>query len=58
VAESKLVALFRELVNHSGFAELRIEIRTLRQGEKREVLLSAGRQYRFIIKPVPKEKPN
>jgi len=50
-AESKLMALFRELVNHSGFGELKVYVKILRKGKK-EVLISSGKEYRFILKPV------
>jgi len=54
--ESKLVTLFREIVNHSGFGELKVHVKILRKGKK-EVLLSSGKEYRFILKPIlDKEK--
>jgi hypothetical protein len=57
LAEAKLVSLFRELVNHSGFGELKVEIRILKNGDK-AVVLSAGRQFRIVLKPFPKGKDN
>ena len=47
--ESKLVLLFRELIDHPGFGELRVEVKILKKGSK-EVVLSSGKQYRFILK--------
>ncbi|MFH0887956.1 MAG: hypothetical protein V1871_01960 [Planctomycetota bacterium] len=50
MVESKLITLFRELINHPGFGELRVDVKILRKGKK-EVVLSSGKQYRFILKP-------
>ncbi len=47
-AEAKLVALFRELVNHSGFGEIKVEVRIMKDARK-EVILSFGKQYRFVL---------
>lgn len=46
--KSRLSALYDELVSHDGFAEMRVEIRLLKRGQK-EVILHCGRQYRFVI---------
>lgn len=46
--KSRLAALYDELMTHDGFAEMRVEIRLLKQGQK-EVILHCGRQYRFVI---------
>jgi hypothetical protein len=45
---SKLEALYREAFAHDGFAEIRVEIRILRRGQK-EVILYCGKQYRFVV---------
>lgn len=45
---TKLSELYREAFAHDGFAELRVEIRILRRGQK-EVILHCGKQYRFIV---------
>lgn len=45
---SRLSALYDELITHDGFAEMRVEIRLLKRGQK-EVILHCGRQYRFVI---------
>jgi hypothetical protein len=50
LAENKLIALFRELIAHPGFGELRADIKILRKGQK-EVVVSCGKQYRFVLKP-------
>jgi hypothetical protein len=45
---SKLNELYREAFAHDGFAEIRVEIRILRRGQK-EVILHCGKQYRFVV---------
>ena len=45
---SKLDEIYREAFAHDGFAEIRIELRILRRGQK-EVILHYGRQYRFMV---------
>lgn len=44
----RLVGLYEEAFAHEGFAEIRIEIRILKRGQK-EVILHCGKQYRFIV---------
>ncbi len=46
--KSCLSALYDELITHDGFAEMRVEIRLLKRGQK-EVILHCGRQFRFVI---------
>ncbi|MBI4834812.1 MAG: hypothetical protein HY811_08355 [Planctomycetes bacterium] len=48
-AQAKLDALFRELVDYPGFGELHVDVKTLKKGDK-EVVLSSGKQYRFVLK--------
>lgn len=45
---AKLNELYREAFAHDGFAELKVEFRILRRGQK-EVILHCGKQYRFVI---------
>ena len=47
-AETKLISLFRELVDYTGFGELKVDVSTLRNGKK-EVILSSGKKYRFVL---------
>jgi hypothetical protein len=49
---SKLNELYREAFAHDGFAEIKVEIRILRRGQK-EVILHCGKQYRFVVDCVP-----
>ena len=44
----QILTLFEDALNHDGHAELRIDIRFLRRGQK-EVVLHAGKQYRFVL---------
>lgn len=46
--KSRLCKLYDDLIAHDGFAELRVEIRLLKRGQK-EVILHCGRQYRFVV---------
>lgn len=45
---AKLNELYREAFAHDGFAELKVEFRILRRGQK-EVILHCGKQYRYVI---------
>lgn len=49
---AKLNDLYREAFLHDGFAELKVEIRILRRGQK-EVILHCGKQYRYVIDYAP-----
>ncbi|MDR1229191.1 MAG: hypothetical protein LBK55_09300 [Azoarcus sp.] len=50
---SKLEELYREAFAHDGYAEIRVELRILRRGQK-EVILHCGKQYRFVVDyPLP-----
>lgn len=51
---SRLTALYREAFAHDGFAEIRVEIRILRRGQK-EVILHCGKQYRYVVDYTPQE---
>ncbi len=44
----KLVELYGDAFQHDGFAEIRVELRILRRGQK-EVILHCGKQYRFVV---------
>jgi hypothetical protein len=50
MAESKLIALFREMVEHNDSSELRVEVKPLKKGRKNVVVYS-GKRYHFILKP-------
>ena len=46
--KSRLSAFYDDLMTHDGFAEMRVEIRLLKRGQK-EVIIHCGRQYRFVV---------
>ena len=45
---AKLSDLYREAFAHDGFAELEVEMRILRRGQK-EVILHCSKQYRYVV---------
>jgi hypothetical protein len=51
LVQDKLITLFREILAHPGFGELRVDVKILRK-EQKEVVFSCGKQYRFVLKPV------
>ncbi|MBS3965275.1 MAG: hypothetical protein KGZ80_12450 [Methylomonas sp.] len=44
----QLQTLFDDLLNHPGYADLKLEMRLLKRGQK-EVILYCGKQYRYVI---------
>lgn len=48
VVMNKLIELYEDAFSHDGFAELKVEIRLLRRGQK-EVIVSCGKQHRFVV---------
>jgi hypothetical protein len=46
--KSSLCAFYDDLITHDGFAEMRVEIRLLKRGQK-EIILHCSKQYRFVI---------
>ena len=51
-AWQKLGELFVDVLSHSGFGEIRVDVRWLSKGRK-EVVLSSGKQYRFVVSNLP-----
>jgi hypothetical protein len=49
-AREKMVTLFHELIEHTGFGALRVDVRVLKRGYK-EVVVCCGKEYRFVLKP-------
>jgi len=45
---SKLGELYRDIFDHDGYGDMRIEVRILRRSQK-EVIIHCGKQYRFIV---------
>lgn len=46
--KEKMLELYDDIFRHNGFAEMKIEIRILRRGQK-EVIIYCGKQYRFVV---------
>ncbi len=44
----KLGELYRDIFDHDGYGDMRIEVRILRRSQK-EVIIHCGKQYRFIV---------
>lgn len=49
---AKLGVLFRESFQHEGFAEILVEFRILKRGQK-EIILHSGKQYRYVVDVEP-----
>lgn len=49
---TKLNELYNEALAHDGFAEIKVEIRILRRGQK-EIILHCGKQYRYVVDYTP-----
>lgn len=46
--KSRMCELYDDLIAHEGFAEMRVEIRLLKRGQK-EIILHCNKQYRLIV---------
>ncbi len=40
--------LYREVFDHDGYGDIRVEMKILRRGQK-EVIIHCGKQYRFVV---------
>ncbi len=45
---TKLLELYKDLFQHNGFGEMKMEIRFLKKGQK-EVIIKCGKDYRYVI---------
>ena len=53
LVKARLGQLFEELLAHDGYADMSVEMRILKRGQK-EVVIRCGKQYRFVVDvPVP-----
>lgn len=52
---AQIVRLYLELFEHDGYGELKLDIRLLKRGQK-EIVISCGKQYRFVINYDPTRK--
>ena len=46
--KKKLLQLYDEVFAHSGYGEIKVDMRILHRGQK-EVILRCGKQYRFVV---------
>ncbi|WP_242661428.1 hypothetical protein [Alkaliphilus metalliredigens] len=44
----KMQDLYDALFHHDGYAEMRIEIKLMKKGQK-EVIIHCGKQYRYVV---------
>lgn len=57
LVKARLGQLFEELLAHDGYADMGVEMRILKRGQK-EVVIRCGKQYRFVVDvPVPVAAP-
>ena len=54
---TRFIELYRELVAHDGFGEIRVEIRILKRRQK-EVIIHCGKQYRYVVDFEPGREPD
>lgn len=52
---AQIVRLYLKLLEHDGYGELKLDIRLLKRGQK-EIVISCGKQYRFVINYEPTRK--
>ena len=45
---NELLGIYGEAFSHDGYADIRVEIRILRRGQK-EVIIHCGKQYRHVV---------
>jgi len=53
---ARVVALYKDLLIHDGFGEIRLEVRILKRGQK-EVIIHCGKQYRYVVDFQPGSMP-
>jgi len=46
--EQKMLEVFKELMQHDGFGEFKVEVKILKRKQK-EVIIYCGKQYRFVM---------
>jgi hypothetical protein len=46
--EQKLLEVFKDLIKHNGYGQLKVEVKILKRGQQ-EVIIYYGKQYRFVI---------
>lgn len=53
IVKQKLLDVYDELFEHDGWAEMSVQIRLLKRGQK-EVIVHCGKQYRFVVDYEPR----
>lgn len=43
-----LLQVYMDSLKHDGFADIRVEMKILKRGQK-EIIIHSGKQYRFVI---------
>lgn len=56
LVKKHICLLYDELVQHDGYAELAVDIRILKRGQK-EVVIRSGRQHRYVVNQAPDAGP-
>lgn len=49
----KIEELYFSIYEHDGFGDMKIEMKILKRGQK-EIIISSGKQYRYVIDYVNK----
>ncbi|MDR2761921.1 MAG: hypothetical protein LBB88_04920 [Planctomycetaceae bacterium] len=44
----RLCFMYRDLLLHDGFGELRVDVKILKRGQK-EVIIKAGKEFRYVV---------
>ena len=44
----QLAVLYREVFEHDGYGDIRVEMKLMRRGQK-EIIIHCGKQYRFVV---------
>ena len=54
LVRAKLIDILDKVLDH-GFGEIRLETKSLKN-EQRELVITAGKKYRFVLRPKRAEK--
>lgn len=45
---SRLLRLYKEVLTHEGYGDIRVEVKLLKKGQK-EVIIHCGKQFRYVV---------
>lgn len=45
---TRLLRLYKEVLTHEGYGDIRIEMKMLKKGQK-EIIIHCGKQYRYVV---------